>query len=166
MQEKPFPHIIIKNFLSQEEFERLRHVIENTTFTRKDSDLFSLEQTHELSGNPELEFFKEKLLSIDTSELAEGLSEVSMAAMRYNETDYLLCHDDQLEERKIAYLLYVQAPEKGGALALLEDKEPYRRVSIEPEANMVVLFQVSDRSWHEVEEIVKGTRVHIGGWLS
>ena len=47
-----------------------------------------------------------------------------MAGTLYVDTDYLLCHDDQLEGRKIAYLFYLSDMKEtdGGSLNLFASK--------------------------------------------
>ena len=60
--------------------------------------------------------------------------------------------------------------EDGGALALLADnkgKPGEVEKKYYPKWNSLILFEVSARSWHEVEEVIKDgkERYAIGGWL-
>ena len=91
----------------------------------------------------------------------------------YSECDYLLCHDDELEGRKIAYVLNLSrgfTKRSGGALALLDHDahgKP-RKVAkrITPRWNTLVLFTVSPVSHHTVEEVLEDReRLTIGGWF-
>ena len=50
-------------------------------------------------------------------------SKVAMTCSRYDYTDVLLCHDDELDTRRIAFILYLVPPwkeEDGGALHLFD----------------------------------------------
>jgi Rps23 Pro-64 3,4-dihydroxylase Tpa1-like proline 4-hydroxylase len=91
----------------------------------------------------------------------------------YRDTDRLLCHDDELEGRKIAYILNLSTGftrKDGGALAILDSdkkgrpRDIVRRVT--PTCNTFTFFTVSERSHHMVEEVlVKKDRLTIGGWF-
>lgn len=85
--------------------------------------------------------------------------------------DYLLCHDDELERRRIAFIIYL-VPEDwdiatdGGALDLYEsgptpecnvvppgsgDYHPWRVVrSLPPARNCLAFFEVCSKSFHQV----------------
>jgi Rps23 Pro-64 3,4-dihydroxylase Tpa1-like proline 4-hydroxylase len=97
-------------------------------------------------------------------------STVDIAATRYTDTNYLLCHDDKLDSRKIAFLVYLtdMTPVSGGALALYSAKKgkPHKVVErIFPQKGTFACFDVSAISYHEVEEVLgKHARVAIGGW--
>ena len=94
-----------------------------------------------------------------------------MSASLYLKTHYLLPHDDRLERRRIAYLYYLStlAKKDGGALALYDskNKKPTEIVKkIVPQFNTFAFFEVSGRSFHEVEEIVSDKqRIAISGWF-
>jgi Rps23 Pro-64 3,4-dihydroxylase Tpa1-like proline 4-hydroxylase len=90
-----------------------------------------------------------------------------MSAFIYDDTDYLLPHDDRLEGRKIAYVVQVGdnfAKEDGGALQLLEGKKVVK--SISPSYNAFTIFKVSSKSWHQVQEVLSSKkRVSFAGWF-
>ena len=107
----PFPHLLIKDFLKDTQAKKLQTAIEKESFEKKQSDLFSLSQTQDFATveNKTLkefyEFFKSKELiniisKITGLKLKSGI--LDMAGSLYEDTDYLLCHDDQLQGRKIA----------------------------------------------------------------
>ena len=52
---------------------------------------------------------------------------VDMFAAKYERTDYLGCHDDELEGRRIAYIMYLVSPKwdekDGGSLDLFDTDE-------------------------------------------
>lgn len=133
------------------------------SFSRKESDLFSLEQTKDLTGR--YKEVEDRLLSLEYPLRLGAIKTTDMSAMRYKRGDYLLCHDDMLEGRKFAYILYLKSPDIGGELSLISDKTPYKKKKILPKENRLVVFKVSKHSWHEVEEIERGERLSIGGWF-
>ena len=89
----------------------------------------------------------------------------------YEDTDHLLCHDDLLEDRKIAYLFYLSDLEEGdgGALQLYGDNDGNSskvEKSYSPKFKGFAMFAVSGKSWHSVEEVVGDKkRYAIGGWM-
>jgi len=96
---------------------------------------------------------------------------IDISATLYEDTDFLLCHDDQLEGRKIAYFYYLSSLKKkeGGRLNLLavdQGKPTAIATSIIPTFNTFACFLVSERSFHEVEEVIRDTqRIAISGWF-
>lgn len=84
--------------------------------------------------------------------------------------DYLLCHDDELERRRIAFIIYLvphdwDIKKDGGALDLFEsgpssdvsvvsdnpgDYHPWRVVkSLSPARNCLAFFEVCSKSFHQ-----------------
>lgn len=177
---QPFPHIQISEFLGQDAFEKLVHSLSNEQFEHKENDLFSLAQTQALQNSQD-ETIQEFITFMNSKQLREWMKkltdvqttpgELDIFGAIYQDTDYLLPHDDQLEDRKIAWILYLTTltPEQGGALALYDEQEKMPNNTIkayQPIANSLALFTVSPESWHEVEEVTDQThRVSIGGWL-
>ena len=176
---KPFPSIVIENFLLN--YEQLLANIQKEGFVKKDTDLFSFSQTNNLFYSKEStvkaavamfssQQFSSLISSITGIRLKPGAVDVS--ASLYEKTDYLLCHDDRLEGRKIAFILYLSesfAARDGGALVFLSSrgKHPLKKaIAYPPLQNSLMIFAVSKKSWHEVEEVVSGKkRYTIGGWL-
>lgn len=70
----------------------------------------------------------------------------------------LLCHDDELEGRRIAYILYLVdedwAPEDGGGLDLFQvdsNDQPNKIVAtVQPVWNSLAFFAVTPTSYHQV----------------
>ena len=96
---------------------------------------------------------------------------IDMAAYVYGLGDFLLPHDDQVEGRIIAYSLHLTpeiTEEMGGALNVFEADEKGKSKlvdSIIPEYNSLIMFEVSDHSWHEVSEILMDIqRLTVTGW--
>ena len=177
---QPFEHVQLANFLQEEKFEELVHALSNLQFEHKENDLFSLAQTPDLQSvnnntiQEFIEFMNSKELRdwfTQVTGVETNPGELDVFGAIYQDTDYLLPHDDQLEDRKIAWILYLTTlrPEEGGALALYTDDEgmPDKKTkAYQPIANSIAFFTVSETSWHEVEEVTADTsRVSIGGWL-
>ncbi len=177
---KPFKHIQIQHFLDEEAFLALREALQEEEFEQKENDLFSLAQTCDLrdSNNPVLASFvafmnsqKTRRWVQETTGVETTPGNMSIAGTIYQQDDYLLCHDDQLEGRKIAWILYLTTldKEEGGGLALYTTRDGEPDViaqTYQPEENTLFLFEVHEKSWHEVEQVRAETyRVSIGGWL-
>jgi len=180
MANKPFKHVVIRKFLKKERADELLKALRKEKFYEKESDLFSFKQTQDLhhTKNKTLMGFVELLTSREFSEFVMDVSGIKVQAgafdlsgTLYESCDYLLCHDDELEGRKIAYIYYLSdlEEEDGGALAFLGDNsgKPGRVERMHyPEYNSLVFFEVSKESWHEVQEVLsKKKRYAIGGWL-
>ncbi len=179
---KPFPHVIIENFLAGNEHKKLLQELKKEKFFRKDTDLFSFSQTGNLfySKLPlvirAVKMFSSKefaKLAGDVSGIKVTAGAVDVSGSLYEKADYLLCHDDRLEGRKIAFILYLSesfTASDGGALVFLtaKGKHPDKKViAYPPLENSLMMFTVSEKSWHEVEEMLSDKkRYTIGGWLN
>lgn len=99
-----------------------------------------------------------------------------IAAQIYDQGSRLLCHDDALEGRRIAYILYLVEDEAwtekdGGSLDLfnMDERGSPREIvkSIYPRGNTLAFFEVTPASHHQVREILTATksRLSITGWF-
>jgi len=183
LYEKPFPHWIIKDFLPTAEAVDLIKALSKEKFYLKEADLFTFYQTNDLksASNKILQKFNHYLSSEFIDELEEMTkiklkrNSLDISGNLYQNTNYLLPHDDRLENRSLAFLYYLSGLEKkdGGSLALYDTKKisgketPNKIVKrIVPQFNTMVIFQVSNRSFHEVEELLqKKQRLTISGWF-
>lgn len=179
IESKPFPNSSIKNFLK--DHKPLFEAIKKEQFYRKDSDLFSFSQTNSLlySKNQIIQSAVKLFSSKTFSSLISAVSGIKLNpgaldvfGSLYEKTGYLLCHDDRVEDRKIAFILYLSetfTKKDGGALALYSNNgnHPYKKIiSHPPIENSLLIFKVSKVSWHEVEEVLSNKkRYAIGGWL-
>ncbi|CAG0920723.1 unnamed protein product [Notodromas monacha] len=112
----------------------------------------------------------ERVSGIDLSD------DIFMSSSIYTHTDTLLCHDDDLEERRLAFIYYLTPPEwteeDGGQLDLFEctdEASPGKVVrSFLPKRNTFLFFHVSYRSFHQVREILTKTKVRLSlnGWFN
>jgi prolyl 3-hydroxylase /prolyl 3,4-dihydroxylase len=177
---KPFPHILIENFLKDDVATLLAKEIQHARFIEKESDLFHFYQTDDLyfSKNSALKHFNSACLSWEFFSFVEAVTGVTlkgtldMAATLYESTNYLLPHDDKLDGRKIAYIIYLSksfTENDGGSFILYNsNRETPTTLSkkIPPMWNSLLLFEVSGISFHEVEENISNKkRYAIGGWL-
>ncbi|KPP79815.1 2-oxoglutarate and iron-dependent oxygenase domain-containing protein 1-like, partial [Scleropages formosus] len=179
---RPFPHCVIKNFIRNEGFlENLEKELLDLNFHEKSNDLYKFKQSDDLKKRKEahiaglravlFERFRLWLSSVFAVEL-EPVVDVSCA--KYEYTDVLLCHDDELEGRRIAFILYLVRPwesSDGGTLDLYSvdgNNQPKDIVkSLVPSWNTLIFFEVSPVSFHQVAEVLSKDkcRLSVSGWF-
>lgn len=181
---KPFPHIVVNNFLQENKATKLLEVIKKEEFIEKESDLFKFKQTHDFhfSKNKTIKQFHSECLNWEFFNLISQITNskfkgtLDMSSSLYESTSFLLPHDDKLEGRKIAYILYLSKnfkKEDGGSFTLYNTKKEKNNFipttaakKYLPLWNSLLLFEVSPISFHEVEEnFSEKSRYTIGGWL-
>lgn len=175
---KPFRYLELSAFFQEEKLLKVLNALASEKFFEKHSDLFQFKQTADLKDT-EQPALKEFIQFLYSKEFIAYMQEVTgfkftktmdVAGTLYQDTDFLLCHDDQLDDRKIAFLVYLSTVEDtdGGALALYDTKgkKPNKVTNrIVPTFNKLAFFEVSKTSFHEVEEVlVQKDRLAIGGW--
>jgi len=175
----PFPHLSIEEFFIQEKVEDIFEALLEEEFISKRSDLFKFKQTNDLisTSNQTLANFYTFLSSNEFRNFMQDITGLSLkegannvAGTLYEDTDYLLIHDDQLDARKIAYLLYLTDldEETGGGLELYSNDQGTPKEVVKklyPKTNSFTFFEVSNISYHAVEEVIDAQRLAIGGWL-
>ncbi len=177
---EPFPHLVLSNFFNEDYLLDIVELLGEEPFFQKDSDLFQFLQTEDLENlsHKILRDFKQFLSSQMFVELMQSLTglelqtgKVDATGNLYSDTDYLLCHDDQLPGRKLAFIIYLSDLEEGqgGTLNLFDQKEgkPHQVVKkILPKFNTFTFFEVLPHSFHEVEEVIgENYRASITGWF-
>ncbi|XP_053978545.1 prolyl 3-hydroxylase OGFOD1 [Hylaeus volcanicus] len=179
---KPFRICKISNFLSNEEFmDEIKNELLDVKSRRNSIDLYQFEQTSDLANidtkNLKLlykTFQTDLAIWMERNTKIELNNKISMSSACYSDTDYLLCHDDNIGDRRIAFILYLSknwTTEDGGALDLFDtdDNGLPRNVvrSLVPEYNSLVFFEVVDNSYHQVAEITSPdkSRWTINGWF-
>ncbi|XP_045125172.1 prolyl 3-hydroxylase OGFOD1-like, partial [Portunus trituberculatus] len=179
---KPFLSCYVKNLLENEVFlEGVKKELADIPLLAKNNDLYKFHQTPDLKSvtTPYISALRDFLYNDMRVWLQDitGLplqDTVDMGSSRYSYTDVLLCHDDVLEGRLIAYILYLVPPwtsEDGGTLDLFscddsgQPKEIVR--SLVPKNNAFAFFQVCPTSFHQVSEVLSRnkTRLSINGWF-
>ncbi|XP_069496379.1 prolyl 3-hydroxylase OGFOD1 [Ambystoma mexicanum] len=182
MDPHPFHHCLIPNFIQSQDFmEGLLKELSNLGFHEKSNDLYKFKQSSDLKKRKEPHISSlRKVLFADfrtwLSELTKVELEqtVDLSCARYQSTDTLLCHDDELEGRRIAFILYLVPPwdkSDGGTLDLFSTDEHFQPVMIEkslvPVWNLLAFFEVSPVSYHQVSEILSNEkcRLSVSGWF-
>ena len=175
----PYPHIIVKNFLDDSTLDLVIDALAGLEYDFKESDLFSYWASVELTDidHPAINILRDDLGDeLWRNKVAEAfsskpLSSIDMAAYVYGLGDFLLPHDDQVEERIIAYSLHLTpeiTEEMGGALQIFDVDENNKSKLVEsiiPEYNSLIMFEVSKHSWHQVGEILQDIqRLTVTGW--
>nr|XP_033797183.1 prolyl 3-hydroxylase OGFOD1 [Geotrypetes seraphini] len=182
METHPFQHCVIPDFIQSQTFlEGLEKELLKLNFQEKSNDLYKFKQSDDLKKRKELHIsvlrkvlfdnFRTWLSDVTKVEFEQTI-DVSCAI--YNYTDTLLCHDDELEGRRIAFILYLVPPwdkADGGTLDLYsidEHFQPQEIVkSLVPSWNSLTFFEVSPVSFHQVSEILskEKCRLSVSGWF-
>jgi Rps23 Pro-64 3,4-dihydroxylase Tpa1-like proline 4-hydroxylase len=176
----PFPHLVIDDLASEPELAEIFELLEEEQVDRYEADLFVFEASAPEPATAGLRGLRDAF----ARELAPRLSRITgrsvrradMRAFAYREGHYLLPHTDHQEGlgRALAYAYYLPSPEPpaGGELELfrceaaggeLVSTETARLV--EPRGNRLVVFEVGERSLHQVREVVGGLRISLAGWF-
>ena len=177
---KPFPHLELDLF-KDSKIKQLLKEIKKLEFKEKDSDLFYLLQTVDFKSikNKLINEFHSIISSKEFYNLLEnitnikGLGATDAASLIFPNTGYLLPHDDRLATRKIAYILNLSdfKDKDGGQLEFFEtdsNNNPIKVAkSITPKFNNFIIFKVSEKSFHQVSEVLSDKkRITIGGWFN
>lgn len=177
----PYSHGILTDFLREDTIVALFTALTKEAFIHKECDLFSLSQTADFS-NSDNELLKKFYLFASSKEFASFMQRLTgltmipgaldLAGSLYASGDYLLCHDDRVEDRKIAYVLYLSKDfeKKDGAEFVVFNHQKKRPTTIAytypPLWNSLMVFEVSPVSFHMVaENLSSKKRYAIGGWL-
>ena len=167
---KPFPHWIIPDFINKGAANALVRALCPQPFNRKDSDLFQFFQGADLKKSKKkalrefYQCFSNMSFILQIASLTKKkLKSIDMSPFIYRDTDYLLPHDDRLEGRKIAYILYLKSCSSGGNLEFFKGNRLVK--SIRPVTGTLILFEVSSKSVHQVSEIISGERISLAGWF-
>ncbi|KAF6078903.1 2-oxoglutarate and iron dependent oxygenase domain containing 1 [Phyllostomus discolor] len=182
MHMDPFLHCVIPNFIPSPNFlEGLQKELLNLDFHEKYNDLYKFQQSDDLKKRREphicalrkvlFEDFRAWLSDVSKIDLE---STIDMSCAKYEFSDALLCHDDELEGRRIAFILYLVPPwdgSLGGTLDLYDVDEHFQPKqivkSLVPSWNTLVFFEVSPVSFHQVSEVLSEdkSRLSISGWF-
>jgi prolyl 3-hydroxylase /prolyl 3,4-dihydroxylase len=177
---RPFPFVVLKRCIRPELLPRLIGGLTKEGLIEQRSDLFHFLQTTDLHGVKDTALAK-FIRVLDGEACAAYFRRITGVRIRsgatdlfgslYTDTHHLLCHDDQLEGRKLAFIVYLStlSVRSGGALLLRGDQKGRPGAvmqRIRPCAGDVVLFAVSKKSWHEVQEVIgRMKRYALGGWF-
>lgn len=178
---KPFRVCRISNFIKEKKFlKNLINELKQLNYERQSLDLYQFSRSDDLSDAPSnhiqtlyKSFQTDLALWMERNTDIKLNTNITMSSACYLETDYLLCHDDNMIDRRIAFVLYLSegwTEEHGGALDLFDTDErgsPRNVVkSLFPEYNSLVFFEVANNSYHQVAEVNKDEcRLSINGWF-
>uniref|UniRef100_A0A1I7TSM4 uS12 prolyl 3-hydroxylase n=1 Tax=Caenorhabditis tropicalis TaxID=1561998 RepID=A0A1I7TSM4_9PELO len=184
----PFPHWQLRNFVenSGNAVEKVEEELQNLEdWQRKENDLYSLYQTNDLksinpTAHPAIFSFRQFLYT----EVKDWLQKVSGVELTeqvdcngscYARTDSLLPHNDLIETRRFAFVYYVteanwNSEANGGDLQLFNHDKNLQPTTVAaqfaPLRNSLILFEVSQTSWHRVAEMIsEEPRLSINGWF-
>lgn len=179
---EPFFCCHLPKFIENETFlTELKDELLDLTFYEKNNDLYKFHQSDDLkeTKSPYISALR-KFLYATFREWVQDITGLKLSTVmdmncaRYDYTDVLLCHDDMLEGRKVAYIMYLVPPWKesdGGSLDLFstsENGEPSAVTkSLIPQWNSLAFFKVNQKSFHQVSEVLTEdkTRLSISGWF-
>jgi Rps23 Pro-64 3,4-dihydroxylase Tpa1-like proline 4-hydroxylase len=177
---EPFPHLVVDDFASAAELAEIFAILDEEHVDRYEGDLFVFEASAPEPATPELRTLRDAFAAALAPALSritgKRVSRADMRAYAYRPGHYLLPHSDHQDglERQLAYAYYLPSPDPPGDGALelyrctiangeLVTTEP--ALLIEPRANRLVVFDVSDVSLHQVREVLGGLRISLAGWF-
>ncbi|KJE97777.1 2-oxoglutarate and iron-dependent oxygenase [Capsaspora owczarzaki ATCC 30864] len=153
---------------------------------RKNNDLYNFRQSDDLKNmdaealpvlKPIMDVLQGPVRALLASITGIELnSNVAMTFSSYAQSDVLLCHDDELDERRIAFILYLSpnwnAAVDGGALDLFDNNPATNAptsivASLWPRWNSFNFFPVTETSHHQVAEVFSSSKARnsINGWF-
>ncbi len=170
---KPFPHLVLGNFFKSK-ISKVAAALLKEEFYEHNADLYQFEQTDDCKNAKQsavrefYKFFSSKQFIQFISDITNTkLKFIDMSGFMYDDTDYLLPHDDRLSGRKIAYILNLSKDftlKDGGALQFFKGNKIVK--SIPPTFNTFTIFKVSSKSLHQVQEVLSDRkRLSFAGWF-
>lgn len=162
---KPFEHSVFNNFLCKSQLNKLTEIYQGLKFKDNKSDLYNFSQSQELNKMVEIQFFKKALDEL-FKEYYNDMENTyyNIFGSYYKKGDYLLCHDDLVENRILAFTYYLEDFESG-KLLLYENDCVTENKKIDVTKNRLVIFKVGSTSFHEVSECTSDGRKALSGWL-
>ncbi|XP_035223894.1 prolyl 3-hydroxylase OGFOD1-like [Stegodyphus dumicola] len=177
---EPFTCCVLPNFIKSDDYLiKLRNDISRLEMDDKVNDLYQFKQSKDLGSclSQSVSVLK-KLLYEDCLEWMKKVTnidlmdKIDMSCSLYSYTDHLLCHDDELEGRRIAFIFYLVPKweeSDGGRLDLFanDNGQPTEIcTSFIPLWNNFIFFEVSPVSFHQVSEVLSDkTRISVSGWF-
>ena len=177
---KPFPHLVIDDFVPAENLTALLGILEEEATEHYQGDIYSFDAS---APKPATDALRELRDSFGRT-FAPALSRITgktvtradMRAYAYRPGHFLLPHSDHQEGvgRQLAYAYYAPTPEppSDGALELFRCEleagevvltESARVIEVRP--NRIAIFDVSSISLHQVREVLGGLRISLAGWF-
>ncbi len=180
---KPYEYLSLDNFLKEDKINKIFEALKKEKYYLEDSDLYQFFRTHDFKNsknNKIIQDFRNFLLSENFIQLIENLTtdkikrnKLTLHSLKFKKTNYLLCHDDVVQNRLHAFLLSLTKNwEKGmgGEFEIFDSDNngevlPKIISKVEPKYNRFYLFKVQKKSYHSVAEVTSDIdRLTIGGW--
>ncbi|KAM0679668.1 Prolyl 3-hydroxylase ogfod1 [Glugoides intestinalis] len=169
----PFYFEVIDNFLPEDEVHEIVNLHSALDYKRLECDLYKFMQSSELAEEENFGFFRRRLDNIFGEKTANDadvgiLNEATyytFFASNYLKGDFLLCHDDMIDERLYAFTFYIEDFSSGSLIIYENDCQTVHN-EIAIKANRLVIFKVSEKSFHEVSLCREDGRKAISGWLN
>lgn len=181
---EPFKLCVLKNLLHDPSIlDNVRQEFNEINWNHRNMDLYELFQSEDLKRLSEFkyinmiyEFLKTDVMNWVSDVTGLELTKISATCSYYSDTNYLLVHDDQQDDRVVAFVLYLTGKdgwksEWGGSLQMFsrdeEDQPNVPARNVVPENNKFVFFPVTNKSYHQVEEVncKNYCRLSINGWF-
>lgn len=179
---KPYKHCILENFTKPGILEEITKNLYQEDWYKKKNDLYDFKQTDDLKTSEQcgLRDLRNALYSAEFRGFLQSITGIELndvvdiSAHTYQPGGTLLCHDDELEGRRIAFIIYLVpddwAEKDGGTLDLFDaddNNDPTVIVkSIAPRRNTMLFFEVGMTTWHQVSEVLRDRdRLSISGWF-
>jgi len=177
---RPFPHLVLDDFVPDDALPELLAILEDEPVERYEGDIFVFDASATVPVTPKLRALQDSFATILGPPLSRitgrQVRRVDMRAYAYRVGHYLLPHSDHQQDlgRAIAYAYYLPSPDPpdGGELEMFACRSEHGElVSTEaarlivPEPNRLVVFEVSERSLHQVREVLAGLRISLAGWF-
>lgn len=169
---QPFPHAVYKHVGLN--LSVIHKHLDSLQYEERFTDLYKMYQTKEIQTKQVCDGVMNLIPALKTENIE--VTGVYLSSQFYEKGSYLLCHDDQLEDRLFAFVFYIHKKEDvsledGGTLDLFNTnalQEPDGIVThILPKNDSLALFEVSPRSFHQVSEVLgeNFVRRSVGGWV-
>jgi Rps23 Pro-64 3,4-dihydroxylase Tpa1-like proline 4-hydroxylase len=180
---KPFEHLSLEKLFSEEKVKNLVSALKEQEYYIEDHDLYQFLRTTDFkhSKNNTIKEFREYIFSdsfVSSIEKITGLKLLrgkgDLHSLKLLNGHYLLCHDDQVQGRAVAFILNLSkhwSEKDGGSLELFSvdsNGSPCKiSKSITPTFNQFNLFTVSSKSFHQISEVLSEhkERISISGWF-
>jgi Rps23 Pro-64 3,4-dihydroxylase Tpa1-like proline 4-hydroxylase len=178
---KPFCHVVIDDVCEREALRALREAFEEEPAHNLQDEIFDLMASAQAPEHATITGLVTELASAPVRAAVEGVTGARTSAVEariyaYLAGHYLLPHADLDEagRRRVAFVLYVDALDglRGGELDLFACTVERGAIvgtevaaSITPRPNRLVLFEVTERSLHQVREVTAGIRLSLAGWF-
>lgn len=166
---EPYEHYVVDSFLDDVSFKKITQLYSSLQFKELKTDLFNFLQSNEIKDD--VKFFTDKLCKVleenkifEDKKIDINESNFTMFASYYRKNDFLLCHDDCVDNREYAFTYYLEDVD-GGDLVIYEKDCITENKRVQVKTNRLAFFRVSSDSWHEVAKATNEGRKAITGWL-